>query len=309
MVTAVAESIIEAAKANDINRVGAILAEDPGIARTPDGTAALYAAAMAGHRDLVAYLLGKDARIDFFTAAALGRSWEVRSGLASNRDLAWRFTDDGYSALQLGAMFGHEEVVGIMIRGIAEINVKTRDDTKSTALHLAARNGNVRVAQQLIAAGAEINGKDGANKTPYRVALEAGNQAMVAYLASQGGVEEVVAPKPRAAAAAPAQPAAGGAAEAVNPVTGKPVRATARAIEAINKSREKRGLPPLPVPGQGGDGAAAAASAGVAAGAEGGNPLNAGIPQFIRRVPGKPTVAVERAERAIWKSRQKRGAV
>lgn len=308
MVTAVAESLVEAAKANDLNRIGAILAEAPGIARTPEGTAALYAAAIAGNKDLVAYLLKKDARIDFFTAAALGRSWEVRSGLASNRDLAWRFTDDGYSALQLGAMFGHAEVVGIMIRGIAEINVKTRDDTKSTALHLAARNGNVRVAEQLIAAGAEINGKDGSNKTPYGVALAAGNQAMVAYLASQGGVEEVVAPKPKAVAAAAAPAAGGGGGEAVNPLTGKPVRATARAIEAINKSREKRGLPPLPVPGQGGDGAAAA-EGGAAAVAEGGNPLNAGIPQFIRRVPGKPTVAVERAERAIWKSRQKRGAV
>jgi hypothetical protein len=290
------EELVEAARANDFETVSRIANQYPELLRRRGsaGTTALAAAIATANVAIVDYLLRKEVKLDIFTASALGRSVDVHSMLAADHDAAWRFSDEGFTALHLGARYGHQEVVALLIRAISDVHAKSRDAAKATPLHLAAANGHVRVAQQLLAAGADINAKDGAGKTPVGVAMAAGQSEMVAYLEANGGVEVVVAAPAKAAAAA--APAAGTApapaAEGVNPLTGKPVKATERAIDAINKSRAKRGLPPLSKPSAV---AAPAATAGVAA-AEGVSPET-----------GKPTAATERALAAINRSREKRG--
>jgi truncated hemoglobin YjbI len=55
-----------------------------------------------------------------------------------------------------------------------------------SALHMAARRGNVAVAEALIEAGAEIDARDGCGDTPLRRAVNCGQPGMVALLLSRG---------------------------------------------------------------------------------------------------------------------------
>jgi ankyrin repeat protein len=63
-------------------------------------------------------------------------------------------------------------------------------------LHDAVRSGRVDVAEELIRRGASVNDRTWPNgETPYRLAVEAGNQAMVEVLA-RAGIPEYVGPIP-----------------------------------------------------------------------------------------------------------------
>ncbi len=68
---------------------------------------------------------------------------------------------------------GNEDLVKALLA--AGANPNAADESKRTALHVAARKNNVPVAKLLIAAGASIESKSGHSTTPFRSAL--GNRA------------------------------------------------------------------------------------------------------------------------------------
>lgn len=65
--------------------------------------------------------------------------------------------DDGWTALHQ-AHNGHEVVVGFLVENKANVNAK--DNSRSTALHRAAKYGHLKVVTLLIMNGADICAKD-----------------------------------------------------------------------------------------------------------------------------------------------------
>jgi truncated hemoglobin YjbI len=77
------------------------------------------------------------------------------------------------------------EIVSLLAQAGANVNV--RDQVKQcTALHMAARRGNVLVAQSLLRHGADIEARDKNGDTPLHRAVKCGHVEMVAFLLSQG---------------------------------------------------------------------------------------------------------------------------
>lgn len=78
-----------------------------------------------------------------------------------------------------------EEAVRALAHGGA--NVNAQDGVKRcTALHMAARRGNVRVAGALVACGADLEVRDSLGDTPLRRAVNCGKGEVVAFLLSKG---------------------------------------------------------------------------------------------------------------------------
>jgi len=80
---------------------------------------------------------------------------------------------------------GGGEVVRALVRGGA--NVDAQGGVKHcAALHMAARRGNVEVAEALLDCGADIEARDSKGETPLRRAVNCGKTAVAALLVARG---------------------------------------------------------------------------------------------------------------------------
>ena len=80
---------------------------------------------------------------------------------------------------------GGGDVVRALVR--AGANVDARDGVKHcTALHMAARRGNVEVAAALLDCGADIESRDSLGDTPLRRSVNCGKTAVAALLLARG---------------------------------------------------------------------------------------------------------------------------
>ncbi len=77
------------------------------------------------------------------------------------------------------------DVVHVLAQSGADVNAQERLKN-CTALHMAARRGNVPVAEALLDCGAEIEMRDKLGDTPLHRAVKCGKTNMVAFLLSRG---------------------------------------------------------------------------------------------------------------------------
>ena len=76
-----------------------------------------------------------------------------------------------------------------MVRALVRAGAKVdaRDGAKHcTALHMAARRGNVEVAEALLDCGADIESRDSLGDTPLRRSVNCGKTAVAALLLARG---------------------------------------------------------------------------------------------------------------------------
>ena len=76
-------------------------------------------------------------------------------------------------------------VVRVLVQGGANVNAQERLK-HCTALHMAARRGNVPVAFSLLDCGADVEARDKLGDTPLHRAVKCGKTEMVAFLLSRG---------------------------------------------------------------------------------------------------------------------------
>lgn len=126
-----------------------------------DGYTALHLAAKHGKASIAWLLLEKGARLDF------------------------RSRGEG-TALHIAVAGDHPSVVFALLQhgGMGEINTLNPDNW--APFHIAAKEGAISAAQQLIAYGADINLRcqDSTDKTPLHIATEEGNDNFVRFLIS-----------------------------------------------------------------------------------------------------------------------------
>lgn len=101
-----------------------------------------------------------------------------------------RVITDGFTALHVAAMFGHESIVQFLLDRFALVNTIAENTSGATALHLAVafrdETAAARIAQTLIDNGAELNAKQIGGQTPLHHAVARGSAKLVDVLVMAG---------------------------------------------------------------------------------------------------------------------------
>ena len=85
----------------------------------------------------------------------------------------------------LAAQNGWDEIAAKLLRA-KKIQVNFKDLHANTALHLAAQNGQIKVAQHLIDAGADVNAPNAHKHIPLHLAAQNGHLALSKLLVESG---------------------------------------------------------------------------------------------------------------------------
>ena len=156
--------IFEASAIGNLERAGALLEDQPGLANAfaGDGFQPLGLAAFFGHLPVVELLLAKGAEVNSASDNPQ-RVMPLHSGVAHR----------------------HLEIARRLVEAGADVNAVQADDF--TPLHEAAQNGQLEMVELLLEAGAQVNPRKTDGKTPLGLALEYGHAEAADLLRMQGG--------------------------------------------------------------------------------------------------------------------------
>ena len=163
IVQGIAANIHESALKGDLERVKALLSEDPGLVNAPggNGKAPLHWAAQGGHVEIVEFLIERGAVVDSQNVA-----------------------DE--TPLHYAAALGHNEVVKLLIEKGASLDPKTRFG--ETPLHYSSDLGQFESVQLLIEKRADLNVKNNEGRTPLDYASDRGFDKIEQFISSKGGI-------------------------------------------------------------------------------------------------------------------------
>ena len=111
---------------------------------------------------------------------------------------------DGYSPIHTAARLGKEDIIDVLVRSGAIIDLPTAAVEKYTALHIAAYNGRLEIARLLVQLGAQVDLRCENGRTALRLAAAEGYANIAEFLISQGAdpnTQDSVAATPLHAAA------------------------------------------------------------------------------------------------------------
>ena len=96
--------------------------------------------------------------------------------------------DGRWSALHAAVDEGNSARVKELLEAGVDVNViaVAKNDYSLTPLHLAARRGDVLMAQMFLSKGADVNVPMSTGETPLHTAVKAGHRAMVVFLLGKG---------------------------------------------------------------------------------------------------------------------------
>jgi len=100
-----------------------------------------------------------------------------------------RRKSDGYTALHCAAKLGNVELLGAMFAKNISINIEL--ESRKTPLHIAAQEGNLDAVKLLHQKGANINAIDLDGETPLMLAIRAGKTETACFLATHAAINTV----------------------------------------------------------------------------------------------------------------------
>jgi len=173
-----------AAHAGDLGKIKAVLKADPNSLFDTQGGqyAPLVAAARAGHKDIVEFLLanhadinGKDYDMTALGTAAQDGNMEMAKLLLANKADPNIGDERGLTPLYYAALMDRKDMLELLLAHGANVNAPGKQGSGSvgeTPLYIAACNGLADVAKVLLAHGADpgIKGPDGL--TPLEIAVK-----------------------------------------------------------------------------------------------------------------------------------------
>ncbi len=163
----------EAIRAKDLDKVHALLDEDPRIltTRDSDGISPLMVAIYSGANDVAVYLASKQPP-DIFEAAAMGDSDRVAWLLSQEPRRVHEFSPDGWTPLHLAAHFGRTDLASMLISKGARVDAVARNGIANQPLQAAIAGGRPELVRLLIAAGADVDHQSHGGFTATHIAAE-----------------------------------------------------------------------------------------------------------------------------------------
>lgn len=183
-----AGDMLEASKAGDVKRVRELMRSNPSLvnAEAEGGETPILAALFRGHKEVVEALLEGGARLNLFEAAALGKAGRVEEILSESPRLINSKGFGRATALHFAAFTGRREVVALLLRRGAQVNVTAEGIDDVTPLHSAAAGGHAEIVGLLLAAGARPDARQKGGFVPLHEAAMKGRLAMVETLLRYG---------------------------------------------------------------------------------------------------------------------------
>ncbi len=215
--------MLAAIKAKDVAEVRALLDRAPALLRSTagDGETPVLLATYYGAQDVTQLLLERGVELTVFDAAAVGDIERLRRLLDADPTALHAYSHDGWTPLHLAAHFGRLAVVELLLARGATVtaeshnamtnrplhaalagrrtavarlliahgsDVNAPDSYGLTALHHLAYSDDTELAEPLLTAGASLNARDKAGRTPLALALEKGHAALAAILREHGAL-------------------------------------------------------------------------------------------------------------------------
>jgi ankyrin repeat protein len=167
--------------------VEAIVEQRPDLARgrTDESLPWTLAAVYRGHPGVADLLLRHGAELDPFSAAALGRTDQLKVLLDRGEAGLQELSPDGWTPLHLAAFFGHRETAAMLIDRGADTAACSKNEIANTPLHAAIAGGRAAVAELLVERGADVNAVAN-GLTPLGIAAGREDQEMMTYLIAHG---------------------------------------------------------------------------------------------------------------------------
>ena len=190
------QQLMDAISNGDIAAARRLLDSDPALAnaRTEDGSSAAIAALYGGHPEVVDLLLEYGAELSVTEAAAAGDAERVVALLEDDPQLVDAYSPDGWTPLHLAAHFGPAKVAERLLARGADVMARSRSNAMANAntpLHVAAAGRKAEVARLLVARGADVDARDGDGWTPLMVAAANGSDEVATLLLDSGADAEI----------------------------------------------------------------------------------------------------------------------
>ncbi|HKB28614.1 MAG TPA: ankyrin repeat domain-containing protein [Candidatus Limnocylindrales bacterium] len=173
--------LIAAVKDGLATRVAEMVAAEPALsnARDVDGVSAIMLSRYRSDRPVTDALLQGDPDLDIYEAAALGYVDRLGARLDDDASAVHAKSPDGFTALHFAAFFGKAEVARILLEAGARVDDYAENVIRVQPLHSAAANRHLEMCRLLLAAGADVNAREGAGYTPLHAAAQHGDPEMV----------------------------------------------------------------------------------------------------------------------------------
>jgi hypothetical protein len=126
------------------------------------------------------------AKSDLFDMARDGDIRGCEAVLNATPGLANIQDQNGSPPILVAAGNGHVEVVALLLKNGANPNA-TEKNLQTTPLHWACYKGHLKIVEILIQAGASINAPDKTGRSPYDMASDGEQTAIMQFLVTHGG--------------------------------------------------------------------------------------------------------------------------
>jgi ankyrin repeat protein len=192
--TSSSAAFIDAIKAGEFERVKAMVSADPTLidARSRTGDSAILTAVYHRQKEIVNLLVARGASLSIFEACAAGELERVERLLQESASGATGappvngYSADGWTPLHLAAFFGHAKIAELLIAHGADVLARSRGANGNTPLHAALAGNHKFVAGVLIGHGADVNAPDAQGWRPLHLAAANNNMDAIKALIAQG---------------------------------------------------------------------------------------------------------------------------
>lgn len=182
------DELFAAISRGDVERVRALLAEDPALATTRDeqGVSVLMQARYRFDRGLVEAVRARLDELDVFEATTFGDLDRLTALLDADPSAVDARSGDGFTPLHLAAFFGQTDAVALLLARGAEVDPRGTGWMVGTPLHSAASGRHLDAAALLLEAGADPNARQAGGFTPLHGAAHNGDATLVELLLARG---------------------------------------------------------------------------------------------------------------------------
>ena len=139
-----------------------------------------------GRRADAEALVSERGSLDLHEAAALGDGGAVRMLLDAGATTG-EWSDDGFTALHYAGFFGSPDAVAALIAGGADVDLASRNDMAVRPINSAAAGPHpVESCRLLLAAGADVDGRQASGHTALDEAVIRGDEELAQLLRAHG---------------------------------------------------------------------------------------------------------------------------
>ena len=189
------EALCDAAEAGKTGVVKELLDLDVSPDAKKSGIAAMTAASLKGHKQIVRFLLKNGASVDGWPSDSIPLHQAIRNGHIEIATLLLDFganiqARDRLNRTALFETLGTPDIRGATLLLKNGIDISCRDSTGNTVLHEAARRGNIELASRFIDRGVEVNFPNHEGLTPLHLAARHGHLEVATLLLQKGAASD-----------------------------------------------------------------------------------------------------------------------